>query len=266
MNELLNITGNGPLTMSSREIAELVEKRHDNVKRTIETLAETGVIARPQIEDVQEVGGNNRAYTTQQYLVGKRDSFVIVAQLSPEFTARLVDRWQELEGAIRRVASQSAGAAMLRETRLQHKMLMGILRDCGIKGNQAAISASQATKRLTGVDLMGVLGITHIDAAVNEPDLNVTSIGQKLGLSAQRVNAHLVALGYQLAGRDSKRHVYYELTEKGVAAGGVFKDAGKRHGSGTPIKQLFWPVGLAGRLRAEIAGVADNDLLIEGTK
>jgi phage antirepressor YoqD-like protein len=28
---------------------------------------------------------------------GKRDSYVVVAQLSPEFTARLVDRWQELE-------------------------------------------------------------------------------------------------------------------------------------------------------------------------
>lgn len=28
---------------------------------------------------------------------GKRDSIIVVAQLSPEFTARLVDRWQELE-------------------------------------------------------------------------------------------------------------------------------------------------------------------------
>ena len=28
---------------------------------------------------------------------GKRDSIVVVAQLSPEFTARLVDRWQQLE-------------------------------------------------------------------------------------------------------------------------------------------------------------------------
>jgi len=84
-------------TMSSREIAELVEKRHDNVKRTIETLVERGVIARPQIEDVRETGGNRREYVTQEYRVGKRDSFVIVAQLSPEFTARLVDRWQELE-------------------------------------------------------------------------------------------------------------------------------------------------------------------------
>jgi phage regulator Rha-like protein len=32
-----------------------------------------------------------------EYHVNQRDSYVIVAQLSPEFTARLVDRWQELE-------------------------------------------------------------------------------------------------------------------------------------------------------------------------
>lgn len=93
--------GGSEPTMSSREIAELVEKRHDNVKRTIETLVERGVIARPQIEDVQEAGGNSRVYITQEYRVGKRDSYVIVAQLSPEFTARLVDRWQELEEQVR---------------------------------------------------------------------------------------------------------------------------------------------------------------------
>ena len=34
------------------------------------------------------------------YLVNKRDSFSIVAQLSPEFTAALVDRWQELEAQV----------------------------------------------------------------------------------------------------------------------------------------------------------------------
>ena len=39
------------LTMTSREIAELVGKRHDNVKRVIETLAERGVIHQPQFED-----------------------------------------------------------------------------------------------------------------------------------------------------------------------------------------------------------------------
>lgn len=92
------------MTMTSREIAELVDKRHDNVKRAIESLAAQGVIAHPQIEDVQETGGNKRIYVTQQYVftgdLGKRDTIIVVAQLSPEFTARLVDRWRELEAIV----------------------------------------------------------------------------------------------------------------------------------------------------------------------
>ncbi|QJE03640.1 phage regulatory protein/antirepressor Ant [Massilia forsythiae] len=81
--------------MSSREIADLVEKRHDNVLRTIESLAQRRAIALPQSEEVPNDGPGPK--TIRQYRVGKRDSYVIVAQLSPEFTARLVDRWQELE-------------------------------------------------------------------------------------------------------------------------------------------------------------------------
>ncbi|WP_017998190.1 phage antirepressor KilAC domain-containing protein [Paracoccus sp. N5] len=81
-----------PPTMSSREIAELVEKRHDNVKRTIETLVERGVFEFPQIEEIPTA-----TKPTTVYHLDKRSSFIVVAQLSPEFTARVVDRWQELE-------------------------------------------------------------------------------------------------------------------------------------------------------------------------
>ena len=82
--------------MSSREIAEVVEKRHDNVKRTVEMLIEHGAISRPQSEEVK-VQRTRRMEKVTEYRVNQRDSYVIVAQLSPEFTARLVDRWQELE-------------------------------------------------------------------------------------------------------------------------------------------------------------------------
>ena len=92
MNDLTKI-GAGPQTMSSREIAELLECRHDNVRRTIERLAERAVIQLPPLEEVK----NHLGQTVTEYRVGKRDSYVIVAQLSPEFTARLVDRWQQLE-------------------------------------------------------------------------------------------------------------------------------------------------------------------------
>lgn len=83
--------------MTSREIADLVEKRHDNVIRTINSLATSGVIEPPQFEEVPNDGPGPSM--VRHCLIGKRDSYVIVAQLSPEFTARLVDRWQELEAA-----------------------------------------------------------------------------------------------------------------------------------------------------------------------
>lgn len=95
--------GGDAVTMSSQEIAELVGKRHDNVKRTIETLIERKTIQLPQIEEVK----NHLGQTVEQYQVCKRDSFVVVAQLSPEFTAALVDRWQALEEQAARPMTQA---------------------------------------------------------------------------------------------------------------------------------------------------------------
>lgn len=82
------------VTMTSREIADLVERRHDNVKRTITSLMDARVIL-PQVEEVSNDGPGPLVII--QYRLCKRDTFVVVAQLCPEFTARLVDRWQELE-------------------------------------------------------------------------------------------------------------------------------------------------------------------------
>lgn len=83
-------------TMSSREIAELVDSRHDSVKRTVETLMAKGVIQLTQPVEVK----NHLGQRVTEYRLGKRDSFVVVAQLSPEFTGRVVDRWQELEAQV----------------------------------------------------------------------------------------------------------------------------------------------------------------------
>ncbi|MFW2563867.1 phage antirepressor KilAC domain-containing protein [Acinetobacter baumannii] len=88
-------------SMTSLEIADLVEKRHDNVKRTIENLVKQGIITSPQIEEKPTAGRPSTFYvfTGEQ---GKRDSIIVVAQLCPEFTARLVDRWQELEAQVKK--------------------------------------------------------------------------------------------------------------------------------------------------------------------
>ena len=81
------------LTMSSEEIADLLGARHDNVRRTIQRLANRHDFPLPPAEEKSATGGRPGLV----YHVSKRDSYVVVAQMSPEFTARLVDRWQELE-------------------------------------------------------------------------------------------------------------------------------------------------------------------------
>ncbi|KHQ51090.1 phage antirepressor KilAC domain-containing protein [Mameliella alba] len=107
-----SIIGVPALTMSSREIAELLEKRHDDVKRSIKRLAERGVIVRPPMADEQDADAMGRNRTTSVYHLEKRDTYIVVAQLSPEFTARLVDRWQELEAQVEKPAMLSGPQLM----------------------------------------------------------------------------------------------------------------------------------------------------------
>lgn len=94
-------------TMTSLEIAGLVESKHEKVRQSIERLANRGVIQLPptgKVEDKQSNSPNNK---TKVYIFSsdrKRDTYVVVAQLSPEFTARVVDRWQQLETETRKPA------------------------------------------------------------------------------------------------------------------------------------------------------------------
>lgn len=90
----------GPLTMSSLKIADLVGNRHGKVKHLIERLADRDVISLPPMRGGQDTHELGRVRATLVYRLEERDSFVAVAQLSPEFTARLADSWQELEGQI----------------------------------------------------------------------------------------------------------------------------------------------------------------------
>ena len=91
MNQLISTSKE--MTMSSREIAELTGKRHDSVKRTMEVLRCKEVVSFTQSVEPTAGGGK----PVRILLVNKRNSYIVVAQICPHFTALLVDRWQELE-------------------------------------------------------------------------------------------------------------------------------------------------------------------------
>lgn len=96
MNELLPINDKNAsaLTMSSREITKLVNSRHSDVCKSIETLISKGVIGGYQLKPYTHPQNGQIYY---EYFLNKRDTYILVAQFSPEFTAAVIDRWQELE-------------------------------------------------------------------------------------------------------------------------------------------------------------------------
>lgn len=76
-------------TMTSVEIAALLAARHSDVVRSLERLRDRGVITLPSPVSYGEV--------SRLYRLEERETYIVVAQMSPEFTAALVDRWKELE-------------------------------------------------------------------------------------------------------------------------------------------------------------------------
>ncbi|OBX79232.1 phage antirepressor KilAC domain-containing protein [Haemophilus aegyptius] len=118
MNQLLTITKENAsiLTMSSREIAEITYKEHKNVLRVIRDLIEQNLVA--QIEPLKF---EYRNQWFDYYELNKRDTFVVVARLSPEFTAAVVDRWQALENRQKPTAliPQSFSEALMLAAQLQ---------------------------------------------------------------------------------------------------------------------------------------------------
>lgn len=130
--------------MSSLEISELVESRHDKVKQSIERLAARGTIQLPPLGEVK----NHLGQTVSVYLVCKRDSYIVVAQLSPEFTARLVDRWQELE----------AGSQLPTDYLSALKALTAEVEQRQVLENQLAIAAPKIQFVDSYVNATGSLG------------------------------------------------------------------------------------------------------------
>ncbi|MCX0332058.1 phage antirepressor KilAC domain-containing protein [Acinetobacter radioresistens] len=147
-------------SMTSLEIAELVQSRHDKVKQSIERLAERKVIVLPPMGVVVKEA-NNRTYNIEVYIFsgeqGKLDSITVVAQLCPEFTAALVKRWYELEN--------------------QNKLPQSFAEALQLAADQARQLELAAPK------------VHYFDTVVERSNLlNATQVAQKLRMSAMAMN------------------------------------------------------------------------------
>lgn len=84
------------VTMSSREIAELTDKRHDHVIRDIEKLLDENEIDRPKFGGVYlDAKGEQR----KCYNLPKDLTITLVAGYRSDLRLKIVRRWMELEAA-----------------------------------------------------------------------------------------------------------------------------------------------------------------------
>lgn len=88
-----------PVTMSSRDIAELTGKRHDNVMRDARTmlaeLHEEGALLKFEGSYIDPTGR-----TLPCFNLPKRECLILVSGYSVELRARIIDRWMELEAQV----------------------------------------------------------------------------------------------------------------------------------------------------------------------
>lgn len=191
----MNLLNNTAVSMSSLEISELVESRHDKVKQSIERLVKRDVIIQPPMVDEQSTDVMGRSRTTSVYVFsgekGKRDSLIVVAQLSPEFTGAIVDRWIELE--------KQAAAPKLPTNYLEALEQL-------VEKEKLLIAAQPK--------------IQHYDTVVERDTLlNATTVAHSVGLkSAQALNKQLERLGVYNAACKRGRAFRAWFIEQGLGA------------------------------------------------
>lgn len=159
--------------MSSREIAEIVESRHSDIVRSITRLMTNKVISwyAPTAYTHPQNG-----QTYECYYLNKRDSLIVVAQNCPEFTARIVDRWQELEAQVK-------PTFMLPQTFAQALALAA----------QQALELEQKEQQLE----LAKPKVEYVDSYVERGNLKaVTDVAKEIGVSGKKLGKWLREEGH----------------------------------------------------------------------
>lgn len=192
MNLTTNMTPAAvPLTMSSREIADLVEARHNDVVATILRLFSKGLL-RSSRKTRREVTGGR---PIDVYDLIERDTHLVVSGYSDEHRARVIDRWQALEArqslALPNFADPVAAARAWADAK---------------EGEQIAVAQlAQAAPK-----------VKFFDKVVERTTLmTATQIAQKLGMSAIKLNKYLDELGIYAMGVKRARVFKQWVIDKG---------------------------------------------------
>ncbi len=169
----MNLTSPTP-TMSSIEIAELCDKRHDHVMRDIREML-------VQLYGESGLPNFGASYTNSQnkpqpcFNLPKRETMVLVSGYSIVLRAKIIDRWQELESAA--APAKIDATALLEDPAALRGLLLGYADK--VQHLQAEVATlapkGEAYDRLLSSD--GVFPLQHIGRALLcHPNLFISEV------------------------------------------------------------------------------------------
>ena len=199
-------------TMTSREIAELVDARHNDVVATIERLFSKGLLRSSRETRRESTGGR----PLDVYDLIERDTHLVVSGYSDEHRARVIDRWEALESGTAAPIAAAAPKLLPVDLLEQAQALKTLLGDDELKRlapllwQEIADGAQNAMRRALGAPL-----------ALPAPDapkpLDVVEIAKAAGIELpQNLRG--------AAGKYVKARVAHIETER-IIAGSIRKSA-----------------------------------------
>lgn len=213
------LVSTNPVSMTSREIAELTGKRHDNVLRDIRAmlsqaydLQDSSTLRNPEISGVS-VFQDPQTKRVSEIHLDKDHTLTLLTGYDAKARLAVIKRWQELEGqqafqapAIFDPRPRQAAAAVL-ENELNVAALLGV------PLHVAQLEAVKTVSRETGVDYRHLLALAPAQSTVAPDDvmLEPSDIATRFGIKdGASVNTWLEQCGLQ-----TKEGKTWVATERG---------------------------------------------------
>ena len=180
MNELIQNSFN-TLTMSSREIATLCDKRHDHVCRDIDNLNETyEKMGLPKVGETPYTHEQN-GQTYYEYQLTKEQTIDLITGYRADLRIRINRRWQQLE----QTAPQPVQPIGEAEDKLRTIILA--------LGHTTLSDVAKETAIITSAETLTGISIGY-RPQIEQTTYSAKELGDVLGISANRVgriaNAH----------------------------------------------------------------------------
>ena len=189
-------------TMTSREIAELTGKEHKNVLVDIRTMLDGLVMTSAEFSaNLPDTYGRSQP----GYRLPKRETLILVSGYSVAMRAKIIDRWQELEGQAAAPALPRNYAEALRHAADSFERAEAMTQQLAITSAAVAALESQVAIAAPKLDVY--------DAVVADKLMTVPAFGMLLaGVNTQSMHKDLIRMGY------------LRRTSKGLSAPSQYRD------------------------------------------